>query len=322
MHPETVDILLPTYNGSEYIKDLMDSLCRQSCNRFSVLTYDDGSTDDTISHVDTYRNRLSINRIDNPDGSNMGALRSFELLMKKSTAECIMFCDQDDIWAEKKVEKLLSAFNLQKKRFGDIPLLVFSDLSLITDDSDSHTGNSFLTYQGINTRCMDDPYYLVFRNPAPGCSMLINRALAEASLPIGDTAVMHDWWIIINAAIKGEIFHIPDQLVRYRVHTSNTLGIIADVQYARRNCRQTPASASVNFIFSEPVQAGRCYPAIHNTDMSGTVHFSEKRKKVLSRTVLDKNDPRQVSYAAPCPLFQMGGKILLERYKKTIIFFR
>lgn len=227
MQPD-LDILLPTYNGSEYIKQLMDSLCRQSWNRFTLLTYDDGSTDDTARCVDAYRDRLQITRIGNPDGTNRGALKSFELLMDNSTAECMMFCDQDDIWNEQKVEKCLSVYSLQKKRFGSIPLLLFSDCSLVTDDGGNPSKNSFLSFQGINTRCVSDPYYLVFRNPAPGCSMLINRALAGTSLPIGDTAIMHDWWIIINAAIQGQIVHVPEKLVSYRVHKSNTLGVMAD----------------------------------------------------------------------------------------------
>jgi hypothetical protein len=183
--------------------------------------------DDTVSRVDAFSDRLTIKRIDKDSIKNIGALKSFERLMQQSTAECVMFCDQDDIWNENKIERSLYWYSYQKKRLGDIPLLCFSDLVLI-DNNNNIAGHSLIAVLGINLHCINDPYYLVFRNPAPGCSMIINRNLIKVTLPFNNNAFMHDWWLIIDARLQGNIFFINEQLVRYRVHNNNALGVKED----------------------------------------------------------------------------------------------
>jgi glycosyltransferase involved in cell wall biosynthesis len=223
----TVEILLPTYNGCRFINDQMQSLCRQTCRDFTLLTYDDGSSDDSMARVDAYRDRISIKRIENQSGKNSGAIKSFEILMSNATAECIMFCDQDDIWESAKVERGVHCYLDGKKCYGDIPLCLFSDLRLI-DENNRAEGASFMALHGMNPACLGDPYYLVFRNPAPGCSMIANRKLIASALPIGKEAFMHDWWTIIGASLEGRIIFIDEQLVSYRVHSANTFGMTPD----------------------------------------------------------------------------------------------
>ena len=224
----SVEILLSTYNGALFIEELLESLCRQTYKNFTVLTRDDGSIDDTVSRIDAFGNRLSISRIDRVPDRNIGALRSFERLLNQSSAEIVMPCDQDDIWNDNKIERSLYWYLHKKKQVeNDTPVLCFSDLSLI-DDKGNPLGNSFQKMLGTNINSIYDPYYLTFRNPAPGCSMVINRQLFSSTLPFDKNAIMHDWWIIIDASLRGSICYINEQLVRYRIHSSNALGIKED----------------------------------------------------------------------------------------------
>jgi len=227
MPESTVEILLPTYNGSRFLAEQLDSLCRQTSTSFTLITRDDGSRDDSVAIVDSYRNRLSIRRIENPENKNLGAVRSFELLMCESTAGIILFCDQDDIWDEARVEKGITAIAETMKRLGNIPCAVFSDLRLFSTETAAPTG-TYLEASGFNAAAYRDPYYIAFRDPSPGCAMTVNRALLEASLPLGPSALMHDWWLMLVASLKGTIVFLDIPLLRYRLHTGNTLGIAHD----------------------------------------------------------------------------------------------
>lgn len=222
-----VDILLPTYNGEPFLATLLESLVQQTATEFRILTYDDASTDDSEKIIDSFSKKLHIERIPNNTQVNRGARESFHLLMQHATSSCVMFCDQDDIWKPPKIERGLKELRNAQNRYGAIPILIFSDLEII-DTNNACIADSFITYSGVNTACIADPYYLIFRNPAPGCSIIVNALLIKATLPIDEKAIMHDWWMIIDGALGGKIIFLDEILVSYRVHDKNTLGTKPD----------------------------------------------------------------------------------------------
>lgn len=223
----SVDILLPTYNGAPFLATLLESLVQQTTTDFRILTYDDASTDDSEKIIDSFSKKLHIERIPNSAQVNSGARESFHRLMHHATSSCVMFCDQDDIWKPSKIERGLTALRNAQSRYGAIPILIFSDLEII-DANNTCIANSFITYSGVNTACLPDPYYLIFRNPAPGCSIIVNNMLIKATVPIDKKAIMHDWWMVIDAALGGKIIFLDEVLVSYRVHDKNALGTKPD----------------------------------------------------------------------------------------------
>ena len=229
----TVEILLTTFNGSRFIDGLLESLCDQTFGDFTVLTRDDGSSDDTVARMERFSTRLRITRIENPDRTNIGVIKSFERLIERSSAELLFFCDQDDLWNSNKIDRMVEYYLVERSRSMEAPLLLFSDLSLI-DENDSPGGESFLSVNNFNVAALRDPYYLVFKNPAPGCAIAANRSLATGALPFPQTAFMHDWWMVIDAALRGRVAFLDEPLVRYRLHATNTLGVTPELQRSLR----------------------------------------------------------------------------------------
>jgi len=50
----TVEVLLSTYNGEDYLREQLESLLSQSYKDFFVTIRDDGSSDATISIIEEY----------------------------------------------------------------------------------------------------------------------------------------------------------------------------------------------------------------------------------------------------------------------------
>lgn len=49
-----ISVVLPTYNGEEFIKEAIDSVLNQSFQDFELIVVDDGSTDRTSNIVETF----------------------------------------------------------------------------------------------------------------------------------------------------------------------------------------------------------------------------------------------------------------------------
>ena len=65
---------------------------------------------------------------------------------------------------------------------------------------------------------------LLIQNTITGCTVMINKKLAEVSLPIPDECIMHDWWIGLVASRFGKIDYVSDSTIQYRQHTGNSIG--------------------------------------------------------------------------------------------------
>ena len=220
MSNNSVTILLSTYNGEKYLKELLDSLKRQSCKNLKIIARDDGSSDNSVDILESYGVTLINGK------TNVGVKESFSILLryalKNSDSNYFMFCDQDDVWEESKVEKSLKFMKSMEEKYGDIPLLVHSDLTVV-DENLNILNKSFFKYANIRPE-YDGFDKLLIQNIITGCSVLINKKLAKLCLDIPQEAIMHDWWIALVASCFGKIGFINEPLVKYRQHKQNTIG--------------------------------------------------------------------------------------------------
>ncbi|MEA2029109.1 MAG: glycosyltransferase family 2 protein [Campylobacterota bacterium] len=215
-----IAILLSTYNGEKYLQEQLDSLLNQSYDAIEVIVRDDGSRDKTYQILEMYDITLLENR------ENLGVKGSFEVLLaytlEHSDAQYFMFCDQDDVWKNDKIEQTLSKMQAMEQEHEEMPLLVHSDLEVVNESLET-IADSMWEYEAIF------PQYntfnrLLIQNTITGCTMMINRRLAEFSLPIPSGAVMHDWWMGLVAAQFGKVGYIDQSTIKYRQHSNNTIG--------------------------------------------------------------------------------------------------
>jgi len=215
----SVVILLSTYNGEKYLQEQIDSLSSQTHKNIKILARDDYSDDNSLLILES--NDIEVIPVE----ENVGAKKSFSLLLeyalKNTECKYFMFCDQDDVWKSTKVEKTLSKIQELEQEFKDTPLLVHTDLEVV-DKSLNLLSESMWSYEYILPQ-YNSLNRLLMQNTITGCTVMINKALAQKS-SIPNEAIMHDWWIGLVASYFGKIDYIQESTLQYRQHSTNTIG--------------------------------------------------------------------------------------------------
>lgn len=100
-----VSILLPTYNGSAYIRSAIKSVLLQSYLDWELLVLDDGSNDNTEIIVKEYTEDDS-RIIFLKNNTNLGIQKTLNIGLKEAKGEYIARIDDDDEWLNN--DKLLN----------------------------------------------------------------------------------------------------------------------------------------------------------------------------------------------------------------------
>lgn len=222
---ETVEIVLSVYNGETYLKQQIDSLLKQSHHPIRIICRDDGSKDSSSELLLSYQEAYPENFELFNSGENQGIVRSFFGLLGHTTANYVMFCDQDDIWLENKVRDTLARVkNLELENGAIKPCLVYTDMSVV-DSSLQEINHSFWAQQKINPQ-RNKFNQLLVENIVTGCTVMMNRSLVNL-IRFDEGVLMHDWWVALIAAAFGVIEPLEQQTILYRQHEKNSVGALS-----------------------------------------------------------------------------------------------
>ena len=94
-----VSVVIPAYNASATIDAAVESALAQTVAPDEILVMDDGSTDDTLQHLEAFKPRIRVFR-----QSNRGVAHARNILCQEAKGEVIAFLDADDIWHPKYLE--------------------------------------------------------------------------------------------------------------------------------------------------------------------------------------------------------------------------
>jgi len=118
-------VVIPAYNVAPYLSAALDSLLVQIPDQTEILVVNDGSTDDTMLILESYRKRYNCIRYISCKNSG-GPAHPRNLGVKDAKGDIIMFFDADDIAMPLKIQSTLDAF----ETYPDCSLL-FTNFSII-----------------------------------------------------------------------------------------------------------------------------------------------------------------------------------------------
>ena len=203
-----VSIALCTYNGAEYIKAQLDSLCQQTYNNIEIVIVDDCSSDDTVSICNEYA--AKDNRIRTCQNTqNLGFNKNFEKAISLCQGDYIAISDQDDIWCLDKIEVMLNNWK------GGTVLMHHAAKSFHSEPLPSLD----ITNERDASICTDIRYILS-GNFIQGCTILFSSSIKDTVLPF-DANLLYDWWIGICAFSKGNVQYVHQNLIYHRKHLTS-----------------------------------------------------------------------------------------------------
>ncbi len=96
-----ISVIIPVKNGSNYLREAIDSLLSQESVSLQIIVVDDGSTDDTVAIASSYGCEV----ISHPVCKGQVAAKNTGL--KAANGEYVMFMDHDDVMRPGTMRKLL-----------------------------------------------------------------------------------------------------------------------------------------------------------------------------------------------------------------------
>ena len=203
-----VSVAMATYNGEKYIKEQIDSILNNLEKNDELIISDDGSKDNTISIIQEMQKNDS--RIKLLEGPKNGVKQNFANAIKNCSGEYIFLADQDDIWNDKKVEKVLKVFKDKNVT------LVIHNCEIVNENLEK-TDKTFFEFRNSGKGIIKN----IWKNTYIGCCIAFKGKMKDKILPIPNDIEMHDQWIGIINEKYGESYFLDECLIKYRRHSNN-----------------------------------------------------------------------------------------------------
>tara|TARA_B100000963_G_scaffold361238_1_gene395709 strand:+ start:5034 stop:5825 length:792 start_codon:yes stop_codon:yes gene_type:complete len=203
---ELVSVIIPIYNAFHTVGFTIDSVLSQTYRNLEVIIIDDSSSNEGIDKLEKYYegdHRINIIRLEN----NLGVWNARNVGIKSSKGRYIAFCDADDLWHAKKLEKQIA---LMVKEEADI---VFSSYDIVDADGNK-IGQDLISKTKI--QYTDMLYY----NHIGNLTAILDSE--QIGKPEQQNIHHEDYamWLKLMR-IGPTVIGITEPLAAYRVHSSN-----------------------------------------------------------------------------------------------------
>lgn len=200
-----VSVVLPTYNGSKYLAESIESVINQTFTDWELIIINDCSTDGTLEIANSYAEKDDrIKVFTNP--KNFKLPKSLNEGFRRATGEYYTWTSDDNMY-KAEAFAVLSGYLDENSNVA----MVYSDYTKIDSE-----GNVI----DIN-HIMNEPEKLIFGNVV-GASFMYRETVAKK---IGEydadmfLAEDYEYWIRIYREFV--IIHLPKNLYFYRVHENS-----------------------------------------------------------------------------------------------------
>jgi len=214
MNDTIVSVIMPVFNAGQFIAEAVDSVIKQTFNRWELIIVNDGSTDDTRSIAEKYVAADARIKLITQENKKLSAARNTGITAAKG--EWIAFLDADDFWVPEKLEKQLAA--TEKHPAAGV---IFSD-GFVFYNNDVKTAQHYGTVVGYFAPA--DIYKLEYRgNYIPVLSVLVKKKELDTVGPQDEKLrACEDWDYWLRLALQGVSFYgMEEKLFYYRKHASN-----------------------------------------------------------------------------------------------------
>ncbi len=225
-----ISVCIPTYNGSKYLKECLQSVQEQTYTDFEIIVCDDCSTDNTFEIVKNFqekdsRIKLTVNK------NNLGLVGNWNHCIELANGEWIKFVFQDDLMYNTCLQEMIQATNNHtqmvvcereflfennisaeiRRIYNDTPRMYqLVGTSEVTHISAKHL--SSLIVNNFPSNFIGEPTSIMFRKPIIKKIGLFSSKIAQ----------LCDLEYCLRIGVLDGFIYLSNKLVNFRVHDSST----------------------------------------------------------------------------------------------------
>ncbi|PBB40626.1 glycosyl transferase family 2 [Mesorhizobium sp. WSM3866] len=200
-----VSLVVPAYNGTDYIGETIESLLAQDYPDLEITVIDDGSTDDTSAVVSSFGAKVKLHR-----QANAGQSAAMTKGWAMSSGEVLGYVSADDRLRPAAVRRCVEELIARP----DV-VLVYPDFDIIDERS---ILRSTLRPPDYSRRAL---YAQLHCLPGPG-ALFRRTAYAKAGSWRSHLRQIPDLDFFLRMGLQGNFYHLPEVLAEFRMHGGST----------------------------------------------------------------------------------------------------
>lgn len=218
-----VSIVIPVYNGSDYLSEAIDSALSQDYPNFEVIVVNDGSTDDGATEKVALSYGGGIRYFSKHNG---GVASALNFAIERMEGEYFSWLSHDDLYLTNKVSRQVDA----ARRCNSHDVIVYSLAGVFSDNKE------IFRVLDVPHGCSDwFKYFLAASSSLHGCTLLVPRVAFQVCGLFDErlrTTQDYDMWF--RLAERYRFLCVREVLVKARQHRAQ--GTVTMSSIVRREC--------------------------------------------------------------------------------------
>ena len=201
-----VTIVIPVYNGENYVEEAINSALSQTYKNIEILVVNDGSKDNTEKICMKYKDKIKYIKKENG-----GVASALNVAIDNMSGEYFSWLSHDDLYFEDKIEKQVNFLSHQKNK----QVILFSNYILINENGRKLANIKINPHVYKNKK-----EYILLRGCINGITMLIpKKAFLECGKFNESLRCTQDYDCWHRLLKKYDFIQVDDYLSKTRVHS-------------------------------------------------------------------------------------------------------
>lgn len=247
-----VSVVVTCFNGAETIADTIDSILAQSVSPSEVIVVDDGSSDESLSILLGYGDRICV-----ITQENGGPSKARNTGIAQSSGPWISLCDGDDLWHPAKLERQIEA------------ALSHPEIKIFATSWRRSYGD--LSDKGSSYRIVSRSEILRLNQFQTSTVFMARSIFDDVGTFDTEVDVAEDWEMWIRAALTSKVYIDDTPLVMYR---DSPKGVSKDLSTLFDRC---------------PIVMGKAFDSGGLSPSESATLLAWHRQRILIGQILTKN---------------------------------
>lgn len=275
-----VSILIPVYNGSNYVAEAIESALNQTYQNIEILVINDGSRDDgaTDRIVSGYADRVKYIKKENG-----GVATALNLGIREMQGQYFSWLSHDDLYLPNKIDAQVDFL----AGLGFPSAVIYSNHYNLYVSSNTSTFTQHVARADLEFRARE----IVANNQIHGCSLLVPRsAFDEAGVFDEKLRVAQDYELWFRIAKKLPFRYLDVAVATCRVH-ANQVGarlhdtVLIENDQFRLNCLKQLDEAEISALGNGSKAMGLLFLALRMSRMgcpASHAYLSSELKQLVA----------------------------------------